>query len=304
MERYQLEQYIAVVEAGSISQAAKVLYLAQPNLSKSIQNLEDELDQKLLIRSNKGIKTTPAGKELYYHAKSIIGRFQLIEDWKNVYKQTLPCYLNIAVSSLFLDDRILYQFYKQNKAIETYIRLYETTPKFVLEDIVIGKAELGIVVLNDQILPTFFKMAESKEIAIQVLDRKPYCLHFHQQSKLSVELKKDLRILEDYIWIHLPLDFFGYLNASLLQYDFVYRESQKRIVTNNYHSMIQLLKTVDSFLFGNIWQKEKLEQLQITSVSIPFIEVEQNFLILHKKRETLSKTAKAYLKILKDIYQL
>ena len=83
-----------------------------------------------------------------------------------------------------------------------------------------------------------------------------------------------------------------------------YRESQKRIVTNNYHSMIQLLKTVDSFLFGNIWQKEKLEQLQITSVSIPFIEVEQNFLILHKKRETLSKTAKAYLKILKDIYQL
>lgn len=292
MERYQLEQYIAVVEAGSISQAAKVLYLAQPNLSKAIQNLEDELDQKLLIRSNKGIKTTSAGKELYYHAKGIIGRFQLIEDWKNVYKQTLPCYLNIAVSSLFLDDRILYRFYKQNKAIETYIQLHETTPKFVLEDIVIGKAELGIVVLNDQILPAFLKMAESKEIAIQLLDRKPYCLHFHQQSKLSVELKKDLRILEDYIWIHLPLDFFGYLNASLLQYDFVYRESQKRIVTNNYHSMIQLLKTGDSFLFGNIWQKEKLEQLQITSVSIPFIGVEQNFLILHKKEKHCQKQQK------------
>lgn len=89
MERYQLEQYIAVDEAGSISQTAKVLYLAQPNLSKAIQNLEDELDQKLLIRSNKGIKTTSIGKELYYHAKGIIGRFQLIEDWKNVYKQTL-----------------------------------------------------------------------------------------------------------------------------------------------------------------------------------------------------------------------
>lgn len=252
MKRYQLEQYIAVDEDGSISQTAKVLYLAQPNLSKAIQNLEDELDQKLLIRSNKGIKTTSTGKELYYHAKGIIGRFQLIEDWKNVYKQTLPCYLNIAVSSLFLDDRILYRFYKQNKAIETYIQLYETTLKFVLEDIVIGKAELGIVVLNDQILPVFLKMAESKEIAIQLLDCKPYCLHFHQQSKLSVELKKDLRILEDYIWIHLPLDFFGYLNVSLLQYDFVYRESQKRIVTNNYHSMIQLLKTGDSFMFGNI----------------------------------------------------
>ena len=53
--------------------------------------------------------------------------------------------------------------------------------------------------------------------------------------------------------------------------------------------MIQLLKTGDSFLFGNIWQKEKLEQLQITSVSIPFIGVEQNFLILHKKRETFYK---------------
>lgn len=36
MEKNQLEQYVTVVEAGSISKAAKILYLAQPNLSKTI----------------------------------------------------------------------------------------------------------------------------------------------------------------------------------------------------------------------------------------------------------------------------
>ena len=54
MEKNQLEQYVTVVEAGSISKAAKILYLAQPNLSKTIQMMEEEMGQKLLLRSHRG----------------------------------------------------------------------------------------------------------------------------------------------------------------------------------------------------------------------------------------------------------
>ena len=61
MEKNQLEQYVTVVEAGSISKAAKILYLAQLNLSKTIQMMEEEMGQKLLLRSHRGVETTPLG---------------------------------------------------------------------------------------------------------------------------------------------------------------------------------------------------------------------------------------------------
>lgn len=304
MEKNQLEQYVTVVEAGSISKAAKILYLAQPNLSKTIQMMEEEMGQKLLLRSHRGVETTPLGKELYYHAKNILERFGMIDEWKTMHQKTLPCYLNVSISSLFLDKRILQEFSRQTQSMETFIQLHETTPKSVLEDLVNGQAELGIVILNDQILPAFQKIAEAKEIHVEVIDRKPYCLHYYRHYHLEKDLSQDLRFLNHYIWIHFPLDFFGYLNASLSQYGFMIQESQKRIVSNNYHAMIQMLCFLDAFIFGNIWQKEEFARTNIASIPLSYIHIQQNFIILTKKREALSHAGILYLKILKEIYQL
>ena len=55
MEKNQLEQFVTVVESGSISKAAKILYLAQPNLSKTMQLLEEEMGQKLTIVATGGL---------------------------------------------------------------------------------------------------------------------------------------------------------------------------------------------------------------------------------------------------------
>lgn len=303
MEKNQLEQFVTVVESGSISKAAKILYLAQPNLSKTMQLLEEEMGQKLLLRSHKGVETTPIGKELYYHAKNILERFDMIDEWKNMHQKTLPCYLKVSISSLFLDKRILHEFSRQTDSMETYIQFHETTPKSVLEDIVTGEAELGIVILNDQILPAFQKIAEAKDIQVEVIDRQPYCLHYHRHYDLEKNLSQDLRFLNHYIWIHFPLDFFGYLNASLSQYGFMILESQKSIVSNNYHAIIQMLCFLDAFLFGNIWQKEEFAKTNIATIPLSYIHIQQNFIILSKKRETLSPTALTYLKCVKDIYQ-
>ena len=43
MTRTELESFLAVVQAGSLSAAAKNLYITQPALSRRIQSLEQEL---------------------------------------------------------------------------------------------------------------------------------------------------------------------------------------------------------------------------------------------------------------------
>ena len=50
-------------------QAAKLMLNSQPNLTRTIKNLEAELGCALFSRSNQGMKLTPEGKRLYEHIK-------------------------------------------------------------------------------------------------------------------------------------------------------------------------------------------------------------------------------------------
>lgn len=62
---YRIFYYVAKYK--SFSRAAKVLMSNQPNITKFMNNLEAQLDCRLLIRSRKGIALTPEGEKLYAH---------------------------------------------------------------------------------------------------------------------------------------------------------------------------------------------------------------------------------------------
>lgn len=68
MNIYQLRYYIAVVEEGTISAAARKLNLSQPPLSTQIKLLEEEVGTELFIRGARQITLTPAGRRFYQYA--------------------------------------------------------------------------------------------------------------------------------------------------------------------------------------------------------------------------------------------
>jgi len=57
MRLRQIEYFLAVAEAGSITQAAANLYLAQPSLSYQITTLEKELGGQLFERLPRGLRS-------------------------------------------------------------------------------------------------------------------------------------------------------------------------------------------------------------------------------------------------------
>jgi len=71
MKLSQLRNFTAVVEAGAVRQAAKVLNLSQSSVTKSIQQLEDDLGVELLHRGAHGVAATAAGKALFARIKTI-----------------------------------------------------------------------------------------------------------------------------------------------------------------------------------------------------------------------------------------
>lgn len=73
MDRLQaMTAFVRVVETGSFSQAARQIGVGQPAISKTIAQLEDRLQVRLLIRSTHGLSPTDAGVRFYERAKTAI----------------------------------------------------------------------------------------------------------------------------------------------------------------------------------------------------------------------------------------
>ena len=67
----QLRHLVAVVEAGTVRQAAKSLFLSQSSVTKSIQQLEEAVGVDLLHRTTHGVTPTAAGRAIIARAKAI-----------------------------------------------------------------------------------------------------------------------------------------------------------------------------------------------------------------------------------------
>jgi len=76
MQYRQLYYFVRIVEAGSFSQAARTIHVAQPALSQQIAELEASLGIALLQRSARGIRPTAAGQRFYEQASSILRRYE------------------------------------------------------------------------------------------------------------------------------------------------------------------------------------------------------------------------------------
>ncbi len=71
MRLNQIRNLIAVAEAGSLRAAARRLGVSQPAMTKSLQQLEQELQSQLLLRTARGVTLTPAGRAFVARARVI-----------------------------------------------------------------------------------------------------------------------------------------------------------------------------------------------------------------------------------------
>lgn len=77
-EYYRIFYYVA--KYGSISQAAEALMNNQPNISRTIKNLESELNCRLFVRSRKGVELTQEGEKLFTHVAAAVEQIQYGEE--------------------------------------------------------------------------------------------------------------------------------------------------------------------------------------------------------------------------------
>ena len=135
---------VEVARAGSLNRASENLYVALPNVSRSIKELEADLGVTLFERSAKGMTLTPEGEEFIGYAKGILRQIEQVEQLyrggasaKQRFSISVPraCYIADAFAdfSRSLTDQPAELFYK------------ETNSKRTIQNIIEDDYRLGII---------------------------------------------------------------------------------------------------------------------------------------------------------------
>ena len=126
---YRIFYYVAKYH--SFTQAANVLFSSQPNVTRAIKKLENELGCTLFVRSNKGVELTPEGEKLFSRISVAFEYIQAAEEELLLEKSLQSGLVTISVTEIALHChvlKILKDFHKKYPGV--HIRLTNhSTPK-------------------------------------------------------------------------------------------------------------------------------------------------------------------------------
>ena len=102
---YRIFYYVAKYK--SFTQAANILMNNQPNITRSMNNLENQLGCRLFIRSNRGVSLTPEGDRLFHHVSIAYKQLQMAESELGRGKSIQDGTVSIGASETALHELLL-----------------------------------------------------------------------------------------------------------------------------------------------------------------------------------------------------
>lgn len=200
MNILHLKYAVEVAKAGSLSHAAETLLIAQPNLSRSIKELEADLGIAIFERSAKGMLLTPQGEEFIGYAKEILGHIEQVE---MLYKDDRPIKSRFSVS-VPRASYISEAFTEFSKKVDnaTYELFYkETNSKRTIKNLSDSDYKLGIIRYAENYDAYFKALLEEKGLAYELVAEFSYVLIMSRNSPLAAKEHITFNDLEPYIEI-------------------------------------------------------------------------------------------------------
>lgn len=133
-----MRTFVRIVEAGSLSAAAKQIGTTQATVSRRLQSLETLLGVKLLMRTTHAMKLTDDGERGYQHAKKIIDAWLALEDGLNVTEDEPVGTLRVRAPHAFGQQQLLeplLQFLSRYPQLAVEWMLNDKTVDFLSDNI-------------------------------------------------------------------------------------------------------------------------------------------------------------------------
>ena len=147
MTLQQLRYVTAIAEAGTLSEAARRFYIAQPSLTASLRELEEELGLTIFRRTNRGAVLTPEGEEFLGYARQVLAQMDLMEE---KYLGAAPVKHQFCVSTQHYSFAVeaFVELLREYGGPEYDFRIRETQTYELIEDVALLRSEVGVLYLN------------------------------------------------------------------------------------------------------------------------------------------------------------
>ncbi len=293
----QLKYIIKIVECGSITEAARQLFISQPSLSAAVREIETEYGIEIFYRTSKGISLSPDGTEFLSYARQIIEQTQLLEQ-RYTNKKPSKQLCSVSTQHYAFAVNAFVNLISGLEADEYEFTLRETRTYEIIEDVANFRSEIGILYFsdfNEKVLNKLLK--ENHLIFTPLFHAIPHvfisCVH-----PLSNMQEVSLEDLENYPFLAFEQ---GTYNSFYFSEEILSTEPRKKVIhVSDRATLFNLLIGLNGYTICTGVLNNDLNGDNIISVKL---KTEERMLIgfIHNEKTPLSISALHYIRELKNL---
>lgn len=199
MNIIQFKYAIEVERTGSISQAAENLYMAQPNLSKAIRELEENLGFAVFERTSRGVVPTRRGEEFLKLARGVLLQVEQMEALRDDQPGNVQRLSLSMPRGSYISDGVARFIEALDPQMDMRLSIKETNSVQTINNVLSGRFRLGIIRYRVQHEAHFLDYLDEKGLNFELVWEYDYAVLLSRAHPLAEMEPLDPALLEDYI---------------------------------------------------------------------------------------------------------
>lgn len=293
----QLKYIIKTVDCGSITEAARQLFISQPSLSAAIKEVENEFGIEIFIRTSKGISLSTDGIEFLSYARQVVEQTELLEQ-RYTHKKLSRQLCSISTQHYAFAVNAFVNLLSSLQTDEYEFTLRETRTYEIIEDVANLRSEIGILYVSSFNRKVIKKLLREKKLLFTPLFNADPHVFISSTHPLAGAESLSLEELDDYPCLAFEQ---GTYNSFYFSEEILSTEPHKKSIhVSDRATLFNLLIGLNGYTICTGVLNSNLNGDTIISVKLRTDETMQVGLILNEKIP-LSATAQGYIQELKKL---
>lgn len=201
MTLMQLRYVAEIAERGSMNEAAKAMYVAQPTMSATIKELEKELGFKIFARNNRGMMLSPEGVEFLSYARAILDQADVLNR-RYFGEDSSRATLSISTQHYGFVTEAFLNWMPEIASGEWKLALKEQRTEEIIADIKAFHSDLGIIYINSKNERMMNRYLKENHLEFTPLYRGAPHVLLSKNDELAKEKELSLEDLREYTYLY------------------------------------------------------------------------------------------------------
>lgn len=295
MTLLQLKYMITAAEIGSITEAAKALFISQPSLSGAIKEVEKEAGISIFTRCRAGIALTKEGMEFLGYARQVVQQMELLES-KYINNQPPKQRFCISTQHYTFTANAFVELVQHFGQERFEFILNETQTHQIIEDVRNRFSDIGILYISNYNESVLKKVLEENDLSFhEIFSASP---HVFLRKDHPLACRESLKLDDLRPYPKLSFVQGNYESAYFAEELFSNEPAEKSIKVSDRAAIVNFMIGLDGYTISNGIFPKFLQGDEIVSIPLEEPEVMRIGYIINNDKE-LSELGQIYIEALK-----